>query len=111
MNDTNKRFRTVPAVPVEKPERWADLKEGQFFIWERENEVLVICRVPANRDEGGYPVDSLRVSGDFPGSPTWTWNGDREKPNLDPSILIYGPDGQTVIWHGYLRNGYWEAAE
>lgn len=31
--------------------------------------------------------------------PSWKWNGDREKPTLEPSIHTHGH------WHGWVRNG------
>lgn len=42
------------------------------------------------------PVGPGKVS-----SPAWTWNGDREKPTLTPSIACTRPCG----WHGYLTDG------
>lgn len=38
--------------------------------------------------------------------PVWTWNGDREKPTLSPSILR--KDG--CKWHGFLISGEWRKA-
>lgn len=40
--------------------------------------------------------------------PKWTWNGDREKPTLNPSILEYTTDdrGQReTLCHHFLRSG------
>lgn len=34
---------------------------------------------------------------------SWRWNGSRTEPTLDPSVNHVGH------WHGWLRNGYWEA--
>lgn len=36
-------------------------------------------------------------------SPSWEWNGNLLSPTLSPSVNIKG------LWHGWLRNGYWEA--
>ena len=36
-------------------------------------------------------------------SPSWLWNGNRDKPTLEPSIH------HRDHWHGYLRNGVWES--
>lgn len=36
-------------------------------------------------------------------SPSWEWDGNREKPTLTPSVHHVGH------WHGYLRNGVWES--
>ena len=30
---------------------------------------------------------------------SWQWNGDREKPTLEPSVNCVG------CWHGWIRNG------
>lgn len=34
-------------------------------------------------------------------SPSWNWNGNREKPTLTPSVHHVGH------WHGYLTDGVW----
>lgn len=34
--------------------------------------------------------------------PSWSWNGSRSEPDLKPSVNEVG------LWHGWLRNGYWE---
>lgn len=36
-------------------------------------------------------------------SPSWTWNGDRERPTLRPSVLQVG----GCEWHGWLTDGEW----
>ncbi|MET4128386.1 DUF6527 family protein [Roseovarius sp. MBR-6] len=37
--------------------------------------------------------------------PSWCWNGKLSEPTLTPSV------NQAVCgWHGWLRDGYWEAA-
>jgi hypothetical protein len=36
-------------------------------------------------------------------SPSWEWNGDREKPNLTPSVHHVGH------WHGFLTDGVWRS--
>lgn len=45
----------------------------------------------------------------FPGGnrPSWEWNGDRDKPSLQPSVHDQ-PDGKTH-WHGWLTDGVWRA--
>lgn len=40
-------------------------------------------------------------------SPSWTWDGDPEKPTLHPSVH-HKIDGKTH-WHGWLTKGVWEA--
>jgi hypothetical protein len=36
--------------------------------------------------------------------PSWNWNGSKTEPTLKPSV------NHVDHWHGYLRDGYWEAA-
>lgn len=36
--------------------------------------------------------------------PTWKWNGDEEKPTLEPSI------DNRDNWHGWLQEGVWKQA-
>lgn len=36
-------------------------------------------------------------------SPSWEWNGSREKPTLTPSIHRVGH------WHGWLTDGVWRS--
>lgn len=42
------------------------------------------------------------------GPPAWTWDGNREKPTVSPSILHTTPGG--CGWHGFLRNGEFTSA-
>jgi hypothetical protein len=44
----------------------------------------------AEKHNGGKPLTQ------------WTWNGNKEKPTLSPSIL------HENHWHGYLRDGVFE---
>lgn len=37
----------------------------------------------------------------------WTWDGNREAPTLEPSVL---QSGLPCKWHGFLRNGEWVLA-
>lgn len=37
-------------------------------------------------------------------SPSWAWNGSLTEPTLEPSVHQL-----NCGWHGYLRDGYWEA--
>lgn len=38
-------------------------------------------------------------------SPSWEWDGNREKPTLSPSVYAKYDCG----WHGYLKAGIWES--
>lgn len=37
-------------------------------------------------------------------SPSWAWDGSETEPSLTPSI-----NQLNCGWHGWLRDGYWEA--
>jgi hypothetical protein len=39
----------------------------------------------------------------FEGRASWEWNGNMEKPTLQPSVHHVGH------WHGWLKNGVWES--
>jgi hypothetical protein len=44
--------------------------------------------------------DAISIQKGRPGGPRiWGWDGDTEKPTLEPSILTPG------TWHGYLKAG------
>lgn len=57
-----------------------------------------ICPCGCGR-EGYLPTDTAT-----PG-PRWDWNGDRERPSLNPSVLFRG----GCEWHGYLTDGEWRS--
>ena len=40
-------------------------------------------------------------------SPSWHWDGQRERPTLSPSIKDLG----GCRWHGYLQAGVWKPCE
>lgn len=46
--------------------------------------------------------------------PSWGWNGEREKPTVTPSVLIYQMEKGTgkrigEHWHGWLTDGVWRS--
>ena len=36
--------------------------------------------------------------------PSWEWNGDKQRPTLNPSVYN---TGMPCKWHGWLRSGEW----
>jgi hypothetical protein len=48
-------------------------------------------------------LSPLHFDNDEPTDPSWTWDGNRQKPTLHPSVHWVGH------WHGWLRNGVWES--
>ena len=53
---------------------------------------------------GCRSVGGVRVAGPN----AWQWNGSRDKPTVNPSVLLYDQD-QSPHWHGWLRDGVWES--
>lgn len=51
----------------------------------------------------GY-VHSITIRPAGTERPSWEWDGNKEKPTLQPSLLMKTPCG----WHGYLRAGNFE---
>lgn len=68
---------------------------GDYTFRELNDEKFIVVWFPAPAD-----LCSIRVQGaETPGRPTWTWNGNTEKPTLNPSVNIVG------AWHGWIREG------
>lgn len=69
---------------------------------------LVFCCPCGCGGHGGCPV---RRDGERTQTPEWSWNGDRERPVLSPSVFF--EQGRSGEWHGYLggsdgsRPGEW----
>ncbi|WPY94690.1 DUF6527 family protein [Limimaricola variabilis] len=77
---------------------------GSFRLEERETpglfEFVYFCPCGC-----GVEGRLLVGAGQKPGGPrpSWRWNGSATEPSLDPSVHHRGH------WHGWLRDGYWEA--
>jgi len=57
---------------------------------------------PCGCDGPSRIVIGLRVKPSV--SPSWAWNGSTSEPTLSPSVRQL-----NCSWHGWLRDGYWEA--
>jgi Family of unknown function (DUF6527) len=98
------------SAPV--PVRWVqsvhadDAQPGDAKWYVRENSphrgglagLLFVCPCGCG-DIGAVAIH--RPAGES--GPLWSWNGDRERPTLSPSILRTGGSGCT--WHGFLTEG------
>ena len=73
----------------------------------------------ANQDERSGGLHMLPVGGDTGGRPTWSFDGNVERPTLSPSILtrleharrrVQGElrDVGLFVCHSFLRAGVWE---
>lgn len=71
---------------------------GDFHINERGDTFH--AAIPSKTGKG-WTFISLRIArNEKPAeSPSWEWDGNREKPTLTPSIHTHGH------WHGWVRNG------
>jgi hypothetical protein len=49
---------------------------------------------------------TIAIQRDLPAGRFWGWDGDEDRPTLDPSIQ--SQDGE-IEWHGYLRKGRLES--
>lgn len=73
----------------------------QFGVNMRGDVCSLIHKCPC----GCGDVASLRIGVEKPAeSPSWKWNGNREKPTLEPSVYAKA----TCGYHGWLRDGVWE---
>ena len=57
----------------------------------------LMCRVTGGHD---WFIDGKSTNGSG-----WTRTGTVPRISVKPSILIYGRDGKTPVYHGYLTNG------
>jgi len=44
------------------------------------------------------------IDGDPNGNSVWTWNGNEEKPTINPSILVWC-DNPDIRCHSFVRDG------
>lgn len=72
---------------------------------EIEYEVLAFVCPGCTEQDGSSGLHMLPVNTDKH-QPVWNWDGDLEKPTLNPSILT--GKGTSLICHSYLRAGVFE---
>lgn len=74
----------------------------EFRQWYNRDEIAGLgFRCPCGCGREGYlPLDRDSKH------PSWSWDGNLEKPTLTPSVLQIG----GCQWHGWLRNGEWVTA-
>lgn len=63
-----------------------------------EKSILIV--MPPHNRLAGIPIHRDRAVADRSPSPVWWWDGNREAPTLEPSILAV-----DTGWHGYMRAG------
>ena len=96
-------------VPCRRVADDADPEEPGEFRWHPpafDDPLHIVLNLP-----GGIGTVVLRVhrAGQTPtGSPSWLWDGDRERPTLEPSInstIEYPQPRGKINWHGHLKAG------
>lgn len=87
-----------------------DKKPGDFRWVEnfRGNSLELWVLVPDRNAAAGETCLGACIVRSAPGAraPIWTWDGNKDRPTLSPSIKIEGANGEA--WHGFLRNGRFE---
>lgn len=75
----------------------------------REYRWRTLWHVLPSGDMGCIPIEPIPdpvrphlMHGNPPKLHSWTWDGNEEKPTLQPSVWLKGR------WHGYFRNGRME---
>lgn len=122
------KYRSVQGIYVPQPEKGHVVfdaifkiplgqREGVFGWGLQRNPVpelgdifMLYCYLPHDTEAlHGLPVvqspqeaQNLRIQTAY-----WIWDGNLEKPTLQPSILSHPP----FAWHGYLTAGFWRACE
>ncbi len=96
------KLASVVAVRVNDISSASGMRAGAFEVRELADGARTLRGI-AFRCPCGCGLESyLPLSG--PG-PVWTWDGNRELPTVNPSVLQVG----GCRWHGYLRAGFWES--
>lgn len=89
---------SVSAILVEDIDAALD-KPGAFEIWPDGLAYVCPCGCKA---VGFLPFKPCP-------SPSWAWDGNRERPTLTPSVHHMIGEPPVTHWHGWLRAGVWEA--
>lgn len=94
--------KTGPVTLTVVPEIVKDTAPGAIQYWGQDSDAPTgfHFKCPC----GCKAVGGVRLSG----AGAWEWNGDKEKPTVSPSVLLYDRD-MSSHWHGWLRNGIWES--
>lgn len=72
----------------------------------RYDGLMFCCPGCASTRDGYSGLHMLPVTGDISLRPTWTWDGNLERPTLQPSILTrFNWDGKEIICHSFLTAG------
>lgn len=97
---------TVARHFASKREFYAENVPGSFHVERHEDETnkanfYYRCPCGCGASAPLYVGENFKPA-DY--GPSWSWNGDFDKPTLSPSI------NHVNHWHGWLRDGIWSLA-
>lgn len=76
-------------------------RAGDFWIDSKGKRLAFIC--PCGCGTVGGVALKVNMADRGGKHPVWSWNQNREKPTLSPSILFTS----GCKWHGFLTEGMW----
>lgn len=86
--------------------KYEELQKGDWLFLNDDRFITVQFGDEAFSESTTIPVS---LGGLIPSA--WKWDGNKESPTLEPSILVFGKGGrENPLWHGFLRNGKLETA-
>ena len=103
------RFRSCDCRRVDPPvehDAIYKLEVGDFY-W---HDGKCYVRLPGDRRGCSRGLPVYRAGEPRPTkAASWVWDGDLERPTLEPSIrAVYGDE---TVWHGYMKAGRLVACE
>lgn len=84
-------------IAIHSTNVWDDERPGAYEFANRKRSIIFVCPCGC----GQKRTVPIKVGEKEPHS--WKWDGDKESPTLEPSILVKGECG----WHGFLTSGQW----
>ena len=96
-------------VPAAADRSMPRLREvGEFWISDAGDRIVFVfpdkhADGQVSRGWADLPICAAGQSQTADGRVCWEWNGDKEKPTLNPSVVALL--GEREQWHGWVRNG------
>ena len=106
----SKRFKSCGGVYLSQAaiRATSDIPIGGFY-YETDNpagELRLYMRLPIEERYLGEGYCHVVLGGEGR-----EWNKNREKPTVEGSIQLMGRNPLETLWHGYLKDGIFEACE
>jgi len=82
-----------------------ELEIGDWYFINGESHIGIRLGEDEHKEFCILPIQNEKNPKEIIGT-HWNWNGNKENPTLNPSILHWGNGrDQPATWHGYLRDG------